>query len=367
MTNLTRLISLLTFLSNLYFQTVSAQIVPAVDNKVVTLEAGTEVNDIYIPPDPSLTLQIEPREVQFIINYIGQWPSAAEGAFEYAVGLWGRMLTSAPDVEIHINAELVPQGSLGPTGLGQSNPGALFTNFGSSNPTYQSETFYPIALANRLNGSDLSGLPDIEVKFVEDTDNNLFYYSTTGQCPSDKYDFVTVALHEIGHAIGLLTSNSDIFTYGLTGADGVRRPTIADRFIIDGNGTKLTDFPMGSTPLSLIDFFTSDNLFWNTTTGTKMYAPEQYNASNSIGHIDYDTYDDTENALFKYKIDMGEAIHSPGIVGINILTDIGWEAQLITGIEDNLTISSSFDIDCWNNPPCGSFDGLLYGTPKSTI
>lgn len=363
MTKLTRLILLSTLLSNFYVQAIYAQVVSAIDNTVTVLKAGTEVNDVYIPPDPSLTLQLEPRSVPFNINYIGEWTPAAMGAFEYAVGLWGEILTSAPDVEIDIDAAMVSQGSLGITTLAQAGPGTYYTGLYTSDPTYQENTFYPIALASRLSGEDLSSvITDIEINVIENNPINTWYFGTDGQCPNDRYDFVTTILHEIGHAIGIATSNTNIFTYGLTGADGTLRPTIADRFIVAGDEseTPLTVFPMGSAPLELLDYLTSENLYWNTfPSGIKMYAPEMYAPGSSISHIDYDTYNGTENALFKHLINKGEAIHSPGIVGVNMLRDIGWEADFPTGIEDKLYLSHSFDMDCYNNPPCNDY----YGTP----
>ena len=367
MTKLTRLILLSTLLSNFYVQTAYAQVVSAIDNTFTVLKADTQVNDVYIQPDPSLTLQLEPRSVPFNINFIGEWTPAAMGAFEYAVGLWGEILTSAPDVAIDINATMVLQGSLGAGALAEAGPGAYYSDLDTSAPTYQQNTFYPVALASRLSGAEVSSVvTDIEINVVQNTPINIWYFGIDGQCPNDKYDFVTAVLHEIGHAIGIATSNTNIFTYGLTGGDGVLRPTIADRFIIAGDegATSLTQFPMGSAPIELLDYFTSDNLFWKTPfTGIKMYAPELYNPGSSISHIDYDTYNDTEDALFKHQINLGEAIHSPGIVGVNMLRDIGWEAALPTGIEDELQLSYSFNIDCWNNPPCGNNYDLLYGTP----
>ena len=368
MTKLTRLILFSFLFTIFYVQTGYTQIISVPDNNMTILQASTGINDVYIPPNPSLKVSnVELGEVQIIVNYIGDnWTPAAIGAFDYAKGLWEEMLTTAVGVNIEIEAELVPQGTLGASGLGSSAAGQLFANFGADyDPAYFDETFYPTALANRLFGSDLSTEPDIRIQFVEDNNGTLWYFGTDGQCPSDKYDFVTAVLHEIGHGIGISMSNTDIFTYGVEVSDGVFFPKIADRFIVAGDEsvTPLTVFPMGSAPLELLDYFTSDNLYWNTfPSGIKMYAPEMYNPTASIGHIDFDTYDGTEDGLFKHMLNLGEAIHTPG-VGVTILRDIGWDVQLPVGIEDELELSYSFDIDCWNNPPCGDFYDLLYDTP----
>ena len=33
-----------------------------------------------------------------------------------------------------------------------------------------------------------------------------YYFGTDGNCPADKYDFVQLVMHEIGHGIGFIGS-----------------------------------------------------------------------------------------------------------------------------------------------------------------
>jgi hypothetical protein len=88
-------------------------------------------------------------------------------------------------------------GSAGPTAVIRDFPGAPLTN-----------TWYPIALANALAGSDLNGsTPEIQAVFNSDVDNSSvlgstdWYYGLDGN-PGNDIDLLTVFLHELAHGLG---------------------------------------------------------------------------------------------------------------------------------------------------------------------
>ena len=81
----------------------------------------------------------------------------AHTAFEYAVDIWENFITSP--VTIEIRATWTP---LEPNVLGSAGPMEAEANF---NGAIFDNTFFPIALANKLAGSDLSAEVDIQARF----------------------------------------------------------------------------------------------------------------------------------------------------------------------------------------------------------
>ncbi len=328
----------------------------------IKILAGTQVNNVYVPPTNHSSETVGQRSVTINVNYNGSnWTPDVIAAFDYAVGIWEQILTS--DVAIEIDATFE---DLGAGVLGSAGANTISRNFSSSDPSYMGDTWYPAALANRLNGTDLSAQVDITASF---SSTFPFYFGTDGATPSDRYDFVTVVLHEIGHGLGFLPStqcNTVEGGYGILG-NGVASPLIYDRFIIDGNGVLLTSFEMAVALNALGDYLQSDNLFWTSgsaASGAKLYAPFSYQTGSSIAHFDEATFNGTPQALMTPMLNFGEAIHDPGSFGVGLLNDIGWKAELITGVEDELRFHS-FDWDCWSAPQCqGNVYELMGNNPK---
>jgi|GEM_PF-3804626 len=356
MTNLKKLIVLFVLFS-FYSQATFSQMEMATAPET-RLSAGNQVVDVYIPPDPSLMSVIDSRDVQIIVNFIEEvegvveWTPDRKGAFNYAKGLWEQMLTSTSDIKIYIDAKI---DDIGGNDLAVGKAGTIICNFGSSDPTYQPDTWYSIALANRLHGMDMTNIVDVKIT-VSRENLDKFSYNTNGECPDDKYDFVTTILHEIGHGVGFSSSvdgNGEEAKYGKAATGGIF-PNIYDRYIINEDGVKLTDFAAGEITTELNDYLESDALLWANTgsdaSGAKIYAPSSYEDGRSVSHLDEDTYTNIANGLFTPELDKSEAIHSPGTIGIAILKDIGWDAQLIVGLEDDLELYG-FDPDCLHAAP----------------
>src|SRR5690606_28192084 len=75
----------------------------------------------------------------------------------------------------------------------------------------RANTWYPVALANKLAGVDFCPPPDggdcgedYDV-FITYGGHHTFYLGLDGNVPEDEFDMVTVSLHEIGHGLGILT------------------------------------------------------------------------------------------------------------------------------------------------------------------
>ncbi len=124
-------------------------------------------------------------------------------AFQFAADVWGSLLESP--VTVQVDASM--------SNLECSSNSAVL---GSAAPTFfysQPSTgkWYPAALADTLNGSDLDpGFPDIEATFNARVDqsnclgSSRWYYGLDGAPPNNRVDFLSVVLHELGHGLGVV-------------------------------------------------------------------------------------------------------------------------------------------------------------------
>ena len=181
-------------------------------------------------------------------------------------------------------------------------PNSYADNFASSSPQFRANTNYPQALANHLHGSDsLPNVPDINITFNANVGvagvmaSNSFYLGTDGAVGMNQVDFVTTALHEIGHGLGFSSSFRQDGSYGyasdLTVLPGVEKSgslTAYDSFITVGTRTPMVSLNQSQRAAAVI----GDNLFWNGANGVagnggsqpKLYAPSPFYGRPS--HLD---------------------------------------------------------------------------------
>ncbi len=266
------------------------------------------------------------------VNYTGFTP-AAQTAFQFAVDIWESLLDSS--VPINVNASFA---NLGSGILGQAGPEDFFINF-SGAP--QTNTWYPIALANSLAGQDLDPTAsDIGSQF---NSNFNWYYGLDNNVPTNQISFVSVVLHELGHGLGflgLMDNQSGVGSWGF----GTGFPGIYDRFTENGSGQSLLNtslFPNPSTALG--SQLTSNNIFFdgsnaNAANGgnrVKLYAPSTWSGGSSYAHLD-EVFNNTPNALMTYSIGSGESILNPGPVTLGLFKDMGWK---LAGSSTNPTLA----------------------------
>ncbi|MEQ9236598.1 CARDB domain-containing protein, partial [Coleofasciculus sp. E2-BRE-01] len=312
------------------------------------------------------------------VNYNG-FSTEAQAAFEYAVDIWENLIVSP--VPIEIEANWTPLGK-DTNILGSARANDYDYNF--ANAAY-ANTWYPSALANSLAGVDLDTTAhDIDVNFNSNYSN--WYFGTDGNTPTEKTDFVSVVLHELGHGLGFLgnmTYDSNI-EQGSWGS----QPVIYDHFTVNGSGQKLIDtFPNNSVALGAQ--LTSDNLFFNGSnavaanggTNPKLYAPSIWDSGSSYAHLDGATYGSgSSNALMTPSIAPGEAHHDPGAVTLGIFEDLGWIINFqpqadLWGWDFNVTpqpldADDSFDIDFSiinTGGSAGAFDVSFYLSSNNYI
>lgn len=280
-----------------------------------------------------------PQTANITVTYVGDWSTEAHDAFEYAVSIWETQITSPVEIKV-----LADWGNLGAGVLGGAGAANNAINFsGAPVPN----TRYPIALANKLAGSDLftssydcgTGTaiagPDICASF-----NSAFsswYFGADGNPPGNLWDFSSVVLHELGHGLGFYGS----MTYGANcGGSGLgcwgygfyNEPFIYDRFTENGAGTALLSFPnkssqLGTQLVSGSVYFDGPNAnAANGNTRVPLYAPFSWQQGSSYSHL-AESFNGSVNALMTYSIGPGEVQHAPGPVMLAMFKDMGWNTN----------------------------------------
>ncbi len=263
------------------------------------------------------------------------WPVSASNAVVYAVALWAAYLNSP----VQLTLEACWTGSLSPGVLGHSGAMNYERNF-SGAP--QTNTWYQIALANALHGSDLDPVKDdFAMAF---SSSFSWYYGTDGNPPPGQVDLVSVVLHEICHGLGFAGSMNVTVGIGSWGG-GTAYPFIYDRFTENGASNALLDTALFPNPsVALRNQLVSGNIFFDGTAANaanggsrpRLYCPATWSGGSSYSHLNNATYDGTSNALMTSSIAYGEAIHIPGPVTLGLLNDEGWvvvpEPTLVAGM-----------------------------------
>lgn len=200
-------------------------------------------------------------------------------AFQYAADVWGSILDSAAPIYIQAAFNPLPCTPTGAT-LGQAGALQVFSNFPGAEYT---NTWYHVALANKLAGADLSpgangtSADDIIANFNSDLDNPVclgltgWYYGLDANHGAN-IDLITVLLHEFGHGLGfsgfynkvsgaLLAGRGDVYgTYNYNTTNGLfwNQMTNAQRAAatVDTNNTVWTGINVTAAAPSVLQLGT---------------------------------------------------------------------------------------------------------------
>lgn len=365
------------------------------------LKAADYVAVTYIPPYPADAGKRSNRQAAtFEIRFSDNFPAQAREAFLFAADVWGRYLDSPEPIVVEAEWTELEEGTLGSAGplLVGNFRGAEFRN-----------AWYASALASSIVGSDVSPTqPDIFASFNSSFSN--WYFGVDGRVPSDKHDFVTVILHELGHGLGFTgsfnvddgdASNGDecpdvgagFGCWGIAAEGGTTLfPLVYDLFTEDEREISLlveSVYPNPSTDLA--EVLTSGAVFFegelsrviNEDVPIDLYAPTNFDAGSSYSHLDESTFATPPggtadpDALMTPFLARGEAIHSPGLLTCAIFEDIGWGmgegclALLASSTEqpdEAETDAAGAVTDFYPNPAAGDVTALVHvSMPQSVL
>ncbi len=282
----------------------------------------------------TLNLESEPT-AQISVVYNGFIPEA-QAAFQYAIDIWARTISS--DVPIRITANW---SQLGPNVLGSASAVSTVSNFENAP---QKNVRYPLALAEKLARKQLNLPTQSEISANFSSEIN-WYFGTDANPASDQFDMVTIVLHEIGHGLGFSGSfgaNGQIAAWGLdnTGQTGI--PIIYDLYLQDPLGRLLineTIYPNNSA--ELLSAVTSNGVKFGSPIARRVFgtfppifSPDPWNGGSSISHLDEAVFPPgNESSLMSPQLGLGEAIHNPGSITNSIFAEIGWVHTFLSHTE----------------------------------
>lgn len=277
----------------------------------------------YVYAGPNTTVKQSPREKvayiesksKFVVNY-KNFPEWAKKDFQAAVDVWSVNFSSS--VPVTIDATWTRIGSFGV--LGSARPGSYFSGFDKAP---DSSLWYPSALANALAGKDLDSRQSEIIIQV----NSLAEWNTRndGISHPNEYDLQSVFLHEMGHGLGFLSTDSydSIFGYG-----SIDQPTPFDAYVQVEDGRRLSDLP---TPSIELGKALTSPLVWSgplgiaANNGTKplLYSPSKYEEGSSVSHLDEATFSKSAfDAVMTPNLDAGEIFHEPGPLLLAMMEDM---------------------------------------------
>ncbi|WP_420317989.1 T9SS type A sorting domain-containing protein [Ekhidna sp.] len=290
--------------------------------------------------------------VEINVVYNG-FTDEAKKAFQYAVDIWARTITSEVPIRITANWS-----QLGSGVLGSASSTNTISNFKNA-PI--SDVRYPIALAEKLARKQLNLTTQSEItsNFNSEID---WYFGTDANPPSDQYDMVSVVLHEIGHGLGFSSSfgaNAQVAVWGLSNSGQTNTPIIYDLYLQDALGNQIIDesvYPNNSAELLVA--VSNNNVVYGSslakdinTQFPSIYAPNPWNGGSSISHLDESVFPaGSSNSLMSPQFGLGEAIHLPGVITEAIFAELGWvhtflsHEEILFAEEENMPVTFILEI-----------------------
>jgi hypothetical protein len=282
---------------------------------------ATQWGNVYAGPNTNVkqsprtkTANIEAKS-KFVVNY-KNFPEWAKKDFQSAVDVWSANFSSS--VPITIDATWTRIASFGV--LGSARPGSYFAGFDKAP---DASLWYPSALANALAGKDLDPKQSEIVIQV----NSLAEWNTRndGLSHPNEYDLESVFIHEMGHGLGFLSTDSydTFFGYG-----SIDQPTPFDAYVQVEDGRRLSDLP---TPSIELGKALTSPLVWSGPLGIAanggvkplLYSPSKYEEGSSVSHLDEATFSQSKfDMVMTPNLDAGEIFHEPGPLLLAMMEDM---------------------------------------------
>jgi hypothetical protein len=298
----------------------------------------------------------------FTFNINGTAPGGLAEALRIAGEKWSNYLQIT--IPVKVNVFLVNTSLAGASAITLANGRQNFTNAPMNN------VLYTTALANQIANTETNpGESDMDIYF----NLNTPFYFGKDLPPSFQTDFITTAMHEIGHGLGFYSDGfvdsggkgsfgnipqSAVFplytSFTWWGQDSV--PSIFDKFIVRFSGNQLIS-SAGNNSTALGDSIKNGAVFFN--------GPIHANPANSnipvrlaggegsftlgvdLLHI-HETY---LNTIMSYGWDAGDTVRTPALWERGILEELGWNTKPV-GLEETETDQN---VSCFPNPANEAF------------
>ena len=255
------------------------------------------------------------QKSKFVVTY-QNFPEWAKKDFQAAVDVWGANFKSSVPITIEATWKRVAANGV----LGNARPGDYYSGFdGAPDPSL----WYPSALANALAGKDLD--PNNPEMVIQVNSTAGWNTRNDGAPRVNEYDLQSVFLHEMGHGLGFLSTDSydNFFGYGT-----IEQPTPYDAYAQLPDGRRLADLP--SPSLELGKALTSP-LVWSGAFGIVanggvkpvLYTPARYEEGSSVSHLDEETYSKSDlNRFMTPNLGAGEIFREPGPLLLAMMEDM---------------------------------------------
>jgi hypothetical protein len=330
-------------------------------------------------------------QATFSFNVNGSPPPGFAQALVIAGQKWSNWLQITVPVKVNVftvNSSFIPFSA-----ITLANGRRNFSNAPHTNILYVS------SLANQLAGTELNpGEYDMDIYFNLATS---FYYGS-GLPPASSDDFITTAMHEIGHGLGFYSdgyvdgSGNGSFgnippsaiapltsSFPWRGLDSI--PTIFDTYIVRTSNNPLsTSAPANSTALG--DSIKNGALYFS---GPLYANPSHSNTpvrlsggagTYTLGVDLLHIHDSYANTIMSYYWGPGDTVRTPAPWEIGILREIGWNLKPPTPVNTGLekTTAGYARVSSFPNPADASLiingkdvkDVKLYtllGEPAQTV
>jgi hypothetical protein len=279
----------------------------------------------------------------FTFNINGAIPPGFENCLHTAGLKWSQHLKI--DVPIKVNVFVVESVLLPFSGITFANGRQNFPNAPHSN------FMYVTALANQIAGVEINpGESDMDIYFNIST---YFYYGT-GKPNSSQLDFISTAMHEIGHGLGFYSAGyvnaSGIGAFGnipasaiapastsfpWRGQDGA--PTIYDKYLVLKSQSSLVECAAQNSkalgdsikngPIYFSGPMYANSLNLNSPIEVE-WVPGQFFLGEDLLHLN-SSFDST---IMSYGWGPGDTVRVPTTTELLILKEIGWNLTQPVGL-----------------------------------
>ncbi|MEJ0030994.1 MAG: hypothetical protein WDO15_11735 [Bacteroidota bacterium] len=217
--------------------------------------------------------------------------------------------------------------------------------------------WYPIALAEKITGKEINSVNEFDIEAAFSSAFTNWHFGLTGSDPpANKYDLVSIVLHEIGHGLGI-THAYTVGDFSHIPEYFEAKPVVYETNLEDNTGLNfVNDFDPSTRSIPLENVITGGNtLFFdsplvrsaNSNLPASIYAPSIYSGGSSIAHLDEAMYPaGSINSLMTPQIGTAERILDPGPIIKNILKEIGWTVTVIqhTALKDTENTTGPYHV-----------------------